>query len=115
LKASASFHFWIKVNKMKLLLTLPFLSITPVFAQSILKGRVVEKNGKPIYLANVYIEDTYDGSTTDSLGSFTFETNEQGTKTIKASVVGRPLYSKLIELPHKELLVIQLQGSENRL
>ncbi|MCS4227709.1 TonB-dependent receptor [Sphingobacterium sp. BIGb0165] len=100
---------------MKLLLTLLFLSTTTVFAQSILKGRVVEKNGKPIYLANVYIEGTYDGSTTDSLGNFTFETNERSAKTIKASVVGRPLYSKLIELPYKELLIIQLQGSENRL
>ncbi|CAM3805836.1 carboxypeptidase-like regulatory domain-containing protein [Sphingobacterium prati] len=100
---------------MKLLLTLLFLGITTVFAQSILKGRVVEKNSKPIYLVNVYIEGTYDGSTTDSLGNFTFETNEKGPKTIKASVLTRPLYSKLIVLPHKELLVIQLQDSENRL
>ncbi|MDF2517018.1 MAG: TonB-dependent receptor [Sphingobacterium sp.] len=62
---------------MKLLLTLLFLSTSTIFAQSILKGRVVAKNGKPIYLANVYIEGTYDGSTTDSLGNFTFETKEK--------------------------------------
>ncbi len=83
---------------MKLLLTLLCLSITVVSAQSILKGKVLGKNGKPIYLANVYIEGTYDGGTTDSLGNFIFETNEQGAKIIKASVVGLPTYSKPIQL-----------------
>lgn len=100
---------------MKLLFTLLFLSINIVLAQSILKGRVLEKNGKPIYLANIYIDGTYDGSTTDSLGNFAFETDGQGSKTIKVSVVGRPPFSKLIQLPLKELLIIHLQGSENRL
>lgn len=66
---------------MKRLLTLLFLSTTTVFAQSILKGRVVAKNGSPIYLANVYIEGAYDGSTTDSLGNFTFETKEKAKNT----------------------------------
>ncbi len=100
---------------MKLLLTLLFLSITIVSAQSILKGKVLGKNGKPIYLANVYIEGTYDGGTTDSLGNFVFETSEQGTKIIKASVVGLPTYNRPIQLPQKELLIIQMQESENRL
>ncbi len=100
---------------MKLLLTLLCLSITVVSAQSILKGKVLGKNGKPIYLANVYIEGTYDGGTTDSLGNFIFETNEQGAKIIKASVVGLPTYSKPIQLPQKELLIIHMQESENRL
>lgn len=44
---------------MKLFLTLLFFSITLVSAQSILKGKVLDKNGKSIYLANVYIEGTY--------------------------------------------------------
>ncbi|MFA4979404.1 MAG: carboxypeptidase-like regulatory domain-containing protein, partial [Sphingobacterium sp.] len=100
---------------MKLLLTLLFLSITIVSAQSILKGKVLGKNGKPIYLANVYIEGTYDGGTTDSLGNFVFETSEQGTKIIKASVVGLPTYNRSIQLPQKELLIIQMQESESRL
>jgi Outer membrane cobalamin receptor protein len=100
---------------MKLLLTILFLSITVVSAQSILKGKVLGKNGKPIYLANVYIERTYDGGTTDSLGNFIFETSEQGAKIIKTSVVGLPTYSKPIQLPQKELLIIHMQETEIRL
>ncbi len=103
------------IKKMKLLLTLLFISINILFAQSILKGKVVGKNGKPIYLANIYIDGSYDGGTTDSLGNFAFETNEQGVKIIKASVVGFPLYSKSIQLPQKEFLTIQMLESENRL
>lgn len=100
---------------MKYLLLLITLGMNTVLAQSILKGRVIEKNGKPIYLANVYIDGTYDGSTTDSLGNFIFETTAEGNKTIKASVVGRALYSKVIEFPMHNILLIQLQDSENRL
>ncbi|WP_312789701.1 carboxypeptidase-like regulatory domain-containing protein [Sphingobacterium sp.] len=100
---------------MKLFLTLLFFSITLVSAQSILKGKVLDKNGKSIYLANVYIEGTYEGGTTDSLGNFAFETNELGAKIIKTSIVGRTPYSKLIQLPQKGLVIIQLQDNENRL
>ncbi|MDO4691350.1 MAG: TonB-dependent receptor [Porphyromonadaceae bacterium] len=42
-----------------------------------IKGRVLDRRGRPIHLANVYLSDTFEGTATDSLGHFALST-EQG-------------------------------------
>ena len=44
-------------------------SIT-LFSQSILSGKVVDEKGKPVSGANVFIEGTYDGTSSDEMDDF---------------------------------------------
>ena len=54
-------------------------------AQTIVSGNVSDKKNQPIFGANVYIENTYDGATTDSEGNFSFNTELTGTITLVIS------------------------------
>lgn len=56
-------------------------------AQTTISGTVTEKNGTPILGANVYLDGTYDGSTTQLDGTFSFTTSETGTQTLVVSFV----------------------------
>ena len=54
-------------------------------AQSTINGIVTDAKGNPIPEANVYLEGTYDGSTTDDSGVFSFTTSETGSQTLVVS------------------------------
>ena len=47
-----------------------------LFAQATLSGTVVDKKGNPIAGANIFIEGTYDGATSDDVGFFSFTTDK---------------------------------------
>ena len=51
-------------------------------AQSVISGKVTNNKGVPIEGANVYLEGTYDGTTTDKEGKFSFTTAETGSQTL---------------------------------
>jgi hypothetical protein len=56
-------------------------------AQYKISGTVIDDKNKPVRGANVYLDNTLDGGTTDSLGVFRFTTSEKGNQTIIASEV----------------------------
>ncbi|MCL3780484.1 TonB-dependent receptor [Prolixibacteraceae bacterium JC049] len=70
-----------------LLLFTTFLSVQ-LFAQSTVAGKVTDKKGVPIIGANIYIEGTYDGASTDAEGNFRFKTDAKGMQTLIASFIG---------------------------
>jgi len=57
------------------------------YAQYKISGTVVDNKDKPIRGASVSLDNTLDGSTTDSLGVFRFTTSEKGNQSIVASEV----------------------------
>ena len=57
------------------------------WAQSTITGKVTDEKGKPVRGASVYLDNTIDGATTDSLGAFSFTTEEKGPQTLVASEV----------------------------
>ncbi|HYD92422.1 MAG TPA: carboxypeptidase-like regulatory domain-containing protein, partial [Flavobacterium sp.] len=68
---------------MKPTVTLFFLFICFCLkAQVTLSGKVMGENGKPLAAANVYIDGTYDGTTTDVSGNFSFETTATGNQVL---------------------------------
>lgn len=69
-----------------------------LFAQTTLTGKVVDNEGLPLPGANVYLEDSYDGATTDTAGVFRFTTTETGEWTLVASYVGFEPYREKITL-----------------
>ncbi|MCA0132324.1 TonB-dependent receptor [Winogradskyella alexanderae] len=68
---------------MKTLITLVTLLIgSTIYAQTTISGRVTDARNEPIQGANVYLEGTYDGATTNEKGSFIFTTEEQGQRAL---------------------------------
>ncbi|MCB9044881.1 MAG: TonB-dependent receptor [Chitinophagales bacterium] len=57
-------------------------TIVQAMAQSTISGKIITMAGEPIPGASVYLLNTIDGSTTDSSGTFSFETEEKGQQTI---------------------------------
>lgn len=52
------------------------------FSQTKISGKVVDEKNNPIIGANIYIEGTYDGATSNEQGEFQFETTEKGSKNL---------------------------------
>jgi outer membrane cobalamin receptor len=57
-------------------------------AQYKISGTVVNEKDRPIKGVSVYLDNTLDGGTTDSMGIFRFTTTEKGNQTIVASEIG---------------------------
>ena len=58
---------------MKSILTFTILLFsTFLFSQNTISGKVVDQKGNPIAGANIYIDGTYDGTSSDDNGNFSF-------------------------------------------
>ena len=68
-------------------LTLLLLS-SCVFAQQQISGTVTDGKGNPLPGANVFLDGTYDGGSTDANGKFSFETYETGEQVLKVTFLG---------------------------
>jgi outer membrane cobalamin receptor len=67
----------------KNLITTIALLITALFyGQTTISGRVADTKNQPIFGANVYLDGTYDGATSDENGKFVFNTKQEGTQTL---------------------------------
>lgn len=95
------------MQEMKTLFVLPLLLIiqTFVLAQTSITGTIFSKEGDPVPGANIILENTYDGTSSDAKGSFSFTTSESGNHTLIVRFVG---YRE-----HRESIV--LQGSSLKL
>lgn len=68
---------------MKPIFTLLFFIFTiAASAQTKISGRVLDNSGQPLPAANVFIDGSYDGTTTDADGNFSFETSEKGAQVL---------------------------------
>jgi len=66
------------------LLTL-FLFTTLLAAQNTLSGKVIDQKGNPVSGANIYIDGTYDGTSSNEQGEFLFTTTTTGNQTLIVS------------------------------
>ncbi len=71
-----------------LLLIISFFTTFASFAQVKISGIVKDARGKKIIGASITLKDTYDGTTSDSSGNYTFSTTEAGAHILSASAVG---------------------------
>ncbi|MBC7553354.1 MAG: carboxypeptidase-like regulatory domain-containing protein [Taibaiella sp.] len=76
------------IQRLRYIAALAFAATSFVAAAQIkISGKVVDKAEKPIKGANVYLDNTIDGGTSDSLGNFTFTTTETGSQTLVATEI----------------------------
>jgi len=101
---------------MKSLLTiLCTLFIIQAFSQTTVSGKVTNKKGDRISGANVYLENTYDGATSDENGKFSFTTNEEGEVTLVVSYIAFRTYRKTAKVETLTNINIILQEAVNAL
>lgn len=91
---------------MKCLLTL-FTCLLSLFAaaQVTISGKVTDNKSLPIKGVSITIIDSYDGSTTDSLGNFTFSTTENGTKILNATMAGYSVFNSKIDIANSAISI----------
>ena len=71
---------------MKTILKITFLLFSiSVFSQTTISGKITEENHTPISGANIYLEGTYDGATSNDLGEFSFVTTSKGAQIVVVS------------------------------
>ncbi|TMM56821.1 TonB-dependent receptor [Maribacter algarum] len=84
-------------------------------AQSTISGAVTDAKGNPIEGANIYLEGTYDGASSDANGKFNFETSETGTQNLVVSMISFDTYMQAGDVSYLKDLDIQLQEAINQL
>lgn len=100
---------------MRSLFTLLIFLITCQFSAQTITGTVTDSKGLPIVGANVYLEGTYDGSTTNANGEFNFKTSEAGTQTLTVSYISFETYTLVRDVSNLNNLIIKLRDDVNAL
>lgn len=101
---------------MKQLILLLLLLITnSIAAQYTISGKVTDSRGTPIMGANVYLEGTYDGGSTDEDGNFSFTTSQTGEKSLIISFLSFETFTKTEAVDKMKALEIRLREEVNSL
>ncbi|GAB3194405.1 TonB-dependent receptor [Pontibacter aydingkolensis] len=66
--------------------------------QQTITGKVLDTKGQPVIGANVFVKDSYDGTSSGTDGSFTFTTTATGAQTVIASFLGYEQQEQSINL-----------------
>ena len=90
--------------KLNFLLFLLFCSFTQAQNTFKINGKVTSE-GSEIPLANVYLQNTTKGATSDENGHFTINNLTPGIYTISASFAGYTTQQKTVELTNKDLTI----------
>ena len=80
-------------------------------AQTTISGVIYDEQNEPVMGVNVYLEGTYDGTTTDMDGKFSFTTEETGYGKLIASYIGYEDYE--LEAPINEMVGLKLRFRES--
>ncbi len=101
--------------KIRLFFFLSF-AISTCLGQATISGIVQDGKGDPIPLSNVFLKDTYDGTTADENGRFQFATLEKGKQILVARSLGYKESEQLVDLNGKAITVtITLQDEISEL
>lgn len=91
------------------------MNLNLIWAQTTISGVVMDEANTPILGANVYLDGTYDGGSTDDNGTFEFETTETGAQTLIISFLSFETSSITDEVSHLSNLSIKLKEDVNSL
>jgi hypothetical protein len=89
------FSFTIRIALLSVVLLLAGFTS---YAQSVISGKILDDKNIPVRGASVYLDNTLDGGTTDSLGAFSFQTSEKGTQSLVASAIGYSTVGTPVEI-----------------
>ncbi len=99
----------------KLIFFITLFYVTNFYTQTTVSGKVIDHKGKPVFGANVYLEGTYDGSSTDEKGAFSFTSEEKGEQTLVVSFISYEEFILIADINTFNKLVIKLREDVNTL
>ena len=91
------------------------LICTHLNSQTIINGNVLNSKKEPIIGANIYLEGTYDGTTSDEKGNFSFTTSETGSLALVVSYLSYETFTMLGDVSYMKDLTIKLKDDVNAL
>ena len=101
---------------MKQILSILFIAIQfSLIAQTTISGKVTDAQKQPIIGASVYLDGTYDGTSTNEKGEFSFSTSEKETQTLVISFISFDTYIKTADVSLLKNLKIKLRDDVNAL
>lgn len=101
---------------MKNIFTLLFLTFSIVaFAQQTISGKVVDEKGRPIAGANVFIEGTYDGDSSNEQGNFSFQTIVTGKQKLVVTFLTYETFNQEITVEDFKNKTVKMKESVNTL
>ena len=101
---------------MKQILSILFIaSQFSLIAQTTISGKVTDAQKQPIIGASVYLDGTYDGTSTNEKGEFSFSTSEKETQTLVISFISFDTYIKTADVSLLKNLKIKLRDDVNAL
>lgn len=101
--------------KIAFLFLASFFSSVISVAQVNVNGVVTDSKGIPILGANVYLDGTYDGATSDINGKFSFKTTETTDQTLVVSFISFETFSLFAPVNQLNNLTIILRDDVNSL
>lgn len=84
-------------------------------SQNLITGTITDTKGTPLIGANIFLEGTYDGASSDDLGNFSFETLETGQQTLVVSYISFEPFQLTKDVSEMENLHIKLREDVNSL
>lgn len=84
-------------------------------AQTTISGKVTDTKGEPILGANIYLDGTYDGTSTNEKGEFLFTSSEKGIHTLIVSFISYEKYKVTADIKTFNKLTIELREDVNTL
>jgi vitamin B12 transporter len=94
--------------KLFLLIFIPSI----ILADTIIKGTIKNEEGEPLPGANVFLEKTLDGTTSNSGGEFYFKTKKEGTYTLLIRFIGYREWKSELELKGETITIEAILRSE---
>lgn len=79
-------------------------------AQTHISGNITDANKDPMPYANVYIDGSYDGTSSDIDGNFAFDTYETGEQVLVVSVIGYDDFKETINLTGESITINPKMG-----
>ena len=86
-----------------------------LIAQTNISGKVTDKKNNPIFGANIYLDGTYDGGSTNKKGEFSFETAEKAIQTLVISFISFETAVRTADVSTFNNLQIKLRDDVNAL
>lgn len=91
------------------------LTTTFGFSQTAISGTVVDEKNQPVIGANVYLDGTYDGASTNEKGIFSFKTSATGNQVLVVSFLTYETLKVPIDVENYRSKTIKLRESVNTL
>lgn len=92
------------MNRIIIPFLLILLSFQGIFGQTKISGKITDQKKQPIPGVNILIKDSYDGTSTDANGNFSFVASDTGDVILVASMIGFDPIEKKVHLSGKDFV-----------